>query len=99
MPAPIRSYRLPIRVVTEYAWHSLFARNLFIADGRAGRSRRTRTSSRRSRSSIRPSFKAEPARHGTRSEVVIALNFATAAGAHRRHELRGRDQEVGLQRC
>ena len=28
-------YRLPIRVVSEFAWHSLFARNLFItpADG------------------------------------------------------------------
>ena len=45
-----------------------------------------------------PSFKADPARHGTASEVVIALNFARAAGAHRRHELRRRDQEVDLQR-
>src|SRR5436190_23088688 len=26
------AYRLPIRVITEYAWHSLFARNLFIVD-------------------------------------------------------------------
>ncbi len=25
-------YRLPIRVVTEYAWHSLFARNMFIRE-------------------------------------------------------------------
>jgi phosphoenolpyruvate carboxykinase (ATP) len=24
------NYRLPIRVITEYAWHSLFARNMFI---------------------------------------------------------------------
>lgn len=27
------AFRLPIRVVSEYAWHSLFARNLFIVPG------------------------------------------------------------------
>ena len=26
-------YRMPIRIVTELAWHSLFARNMFIAAG------------------------------------------------------------------
>ena len=30
MPAPIRQYRLPVRVVTDSAWHSLFSRNMFI---------------------------------------------------------------------
>ena len=23
-------YRLPVRIITQYAWHSLFARNMFI---------------------------------------------------------------------
>ena len=31
-PAPTRRYRLPIRVITENAWHSLFARNMFIPE-------------------------------------------------------------------
>jgi phosphoenolpyruvate carboxykinase (ATP) len=68
------TYRLPIRVVTEYAWHSLFCRNLFIVD----------PSDEAAESHVpeftiidSPSFKADPARHGTRSEVFICLNFAT----------------------
>ena len=66
-------FRLPIRVVTELAWHSLFARNLLItavADESA-----SRLQERFTIIDI-PSFKADPARHGSRSEVVIAISFA-----------------------
>jgi phosphoenolpyruvate carboxykinase (ATP) len=66
-------YRLPIRVVTELAWHSLFARNLFITRGAASDSERGRE---RFTVISAPSFKADPLRHGTRSEAVIAVNFA-----------------------
>jgi phosphoenolpyruvate carboxykinase (ATP) len=62
-------FRLPIRVITEYAWHNLFARNLFILDSGAAHSPALTIIDS-------PSFKADPARHGTNSEVVVALNFA-----------------------
>jgi phosphoenolpyruvate carboxykinase (ATP) len=67
-------YRLPIRVINELAWHSLFARNLFIpakaADeqGHPPRDRFTILAA--------PSFKADPQRHGSNSDVVIAVHFA-----------------------
>ena len=63
-------YRLPIRIITEYAWHSLFCRNLFIVDP-------TATTPHAPAFTVidSPSFRADPLRHGTRSEVVIALNF------------------------
>ncbi|MBM3769787.1 MAG: phosphoenolpyruvate carboxykinase (ATP) [Acidimicrobiia bacterium] len=67
-------YRLPIRVVTEYAWHSLFASNLFIVNHGE---RWTSGDTDHAFTIIdAPSFKADPARHGTASEVVIAVNFA-----------------------
>ncbi len=62
-------YRLPVRVITEYAWHSLFARNLLIVDDAAGHVPELTIIDS-------PSFKANPAVHGTNSEVVVALNFA-----------------------
>jgi phosphoenolpyruvate carboxykinase (ATP) len=64
-------YRLPIRVITEYAWHSLFARNLFIVDeaSRADHSPEFTIIDA-------PGFRADPTRHGSNSEVVIALSFA-----------------------
>jgi phosphoenolpyruvate carboxykinase (ATP) len=65
-------YRLPVRVVTEYAWHSLFIRNLLI------RPRRGDLAGFSPEMTIidLPSFKADPARHGCRSQTVIACDFS-----------------------
>src|SRR5581483_3122953 len=65
------AYRLPVRVINEYAWHNLFCRNLFINDAAAAES-----SDPAFTIIDAPNFKADPRRHGTRSDVVIALNFA-----------------------
>src|SRR5206468_5958327 len=65
------AYRLPVRVINELAWHNLFCRNLFIDDRRAAEASAPEFTIIDS-----PSFKADPARHGTNSDVVIALNFA-----------------------
>jgi phosphoenolpyruvate carboxykinase (ATP) len=64
-------YRLPIRVITQYAWHSLFARNLFIAgpNGDTGHAPEFTIIDA-------PGFRATPSRHGSASDVVIALSFA-----------------------
>jgi len=66
-------YRLPVRFIQEYAWHSLFVRNLFIVppagDLAAFDPQFTVLTA--------PTFKADPARHGTRSDVAIAVNFAS----------------------
>src|SRR5438552_1273860 len=64
-------YRLPVRVISEYAWHSLFARNLFILADDASDPAAPGFTIIDS-----PSFKADPSRHGTNSDVAIALDFA-----------------------
>src|SRR5262245_17587159 len=66
-------YRLPIQVVNRFAWHNLFARNLFIVDPDLSQPPPVQPPFTVIAS---PSFQADPARHGTRSEVVIALNLA-----------------------
>ncbi|WP_051953474.1 phosphoenolpyruvate carboxykinase [Methylocapsa aurea] len=65
-------HQLKVRVYTEYAWHSLFIRNLLI-----------RPSEEEAAAFVPemtildlPSFRADPARHGCRSETVIAVDFS-----------------------
>lgn len=62
---------LPVRVITECAWHSLFIRTLLI------RPDRDRLASFAPKMTVidLPSFKADPARHGCRGETVIAIDF------------------------
>src|SRR3979409_802010 len=64
-------HRLRVRVVTELAWHSLFARNLFIrptADELLEFEPDFTVMSM-------PSVKADPKRDGTRSETFILVNL------------------------
>jgi phosphoenolpyruvate carboxykinase (ATP) len=66
------SYRLNVRLISTSAWHSLFARNMFIPPGSD------------ELADFEPGFtilhapelQADPARHGTRSGTFIVLNFA-----------------------
>jgi phosphoenolpyruvate carboxykinase (ATP) len=64
-------YRLPVRFVQEHAWHNLFVRNLFIVPAAAD------LASFQPRFTVftAPTYRADPGRHGTRSDVVIALNL------------------------
>lgn len=64
-------YRLPIRVVTEYAWHNLFSRQLFI------RPTVEELAAHRPEFGVidLPGLKADPQADGTRSETFICVSF------------------------
>jgi phosphoenolpyruvate carboxykinase (ATP) len=66
-------YRLPVRIITEQAWHSLFAKHMFIdvpdAIGQPAHSPEFTVIDM-------PGLHAKPSTHGTNSEVFILLNFA-----------------------
>ncbi len=64
-------YRLPVRIITELAWHSLFARTMFINDNSA-------TAPHHPEFTIInfPSFQADPQRDGTRSPTFILMDFS-----------------------
>ena len=64
-------YRVNVRVITQMAWHNLFVRTLLVRpklDELAGFVPEYTIINL-------PSFKADPERHGCRSDTVIAVNF------------------------
>jgi phosphoenolpyruvate carboxykinase (ATP) len=65
-------YRLPVRIITEYAWHSQFARNMFVRPS-------TNEEYRRHIPDFTvicaPSFKAIQTIDGTPSQTFIVINF------------------------
>ncbi len=79
-------HRLETRVVTEHAWQALFIRNLLIVPEKPFEHDPGLTIL------ALPSFKADPARHGTRSEIVIALDLRARlvliAGTHYAGEIK-----------
>ncbi len=64
-------HRLDVRVVTELAWHGLFIRHLLRRPDRAELDRFVPEWTIINC----PSFKADPERHGCRTQTVITLNF------------------------
>jgi phosphoenolpyruvate carboxykinase (ATP) len=59
-------YRLPVRIITQRAWHSLFARNLFIQEHDPAKLARHEPEFTLIDA---PGFDADPEIDGTRSEV------------------------------
>ncbi|MBL4626947.1 MAG: phosphoenolpyruvate carboxykinase [Roseicyclus sp.] len=66
------AHRLDVRVVTELAWHNLFIRHLLRRPAAA----ELATFVPEFTIINCPTFKADPDRHGCRSDTVISLNFA-----------------------
>jgi len=64
-------HRVQVRVITELAWHSLFIRTLLVRPEAAA------LADFLPEFTIvdLPSFKADPARHGCRSETIVAVDF------------------------
>lgn len=81
-------HRLPIRVVTEKAWHSLFARCLFLRPT----SEQLQNFTPEWTILHACDFHADPARDGTRSETCVALDFeqklVVACGTHYAGEIK-----------
>lgn len=65
-------HRVSVQVINEFAWHNLFIRTMLC------RPTAEELANFTSDYTIidLPSFRADPARHGCRSETVIAVNFA-----------------------
>ncbi len=66
-------HKLAVRVITQNAWHALFARNMFIQEDDAAKLAEFAPDFTIVHT---PDFLADPETDGTRSEVFIVLNFA-----------------------
>ncbi len=62
--------QLPVRIITEFAWHSLFARNMFIKE------KNPTTHVPEFTVIDAPGLKADPQTDGTNSDTFIVINFA-----------------------
>jgi phosphoenolpyruvate carboxykinase (ATP) len=65
-------YRLPVQIITEMAYHSLFVRNMFIIPT----SEQLATFEPQFRVLQAPNFEAVPERDGVRTSTFILVNFA-----------------------
>jgi len=63
-------YRFPVRIITELAWHSLFARTMFINDNSSDGKHTPEFTVINF-----PGFQADPQRDGTRSPTFILMDF------------------------
>ncbi len=64
-------YRVNVRIINELAWHSLFCRTLLVRPDESALAGFTPEFT----IIDLPSVRADPARHGCRSETVVAVNF------------------------
>jgi len=82
------NYRLPVRIITEQAWHSLFAHNMFIRPTREER----RGFAPRFTVIHAPNFKADPERDGTRSEAFTCSTSLVASCSSAAPPMRARSR-------
>ncbi|ARK31794.1 phosphoenolpyruvate carboxykinase (ATP) [Halalkalibacter krulwichiae] len=68
-----QTFRLPLKVVNEFAWHQLFARQLFIRPTEIATIQEENNKPFTIVSA--PTFKADPERDGTRSEAFVIVSF------------------------
>ncbi len=66
------TYKLPIRVIAQRAWHTLFAHQLFVRPEPG----KTKEHEPEFTLHFAPTFFADPAKDGTRSQTAIVINFA-----------------------